>query len=142
VYEVVYFNFRSLSAVRSGTLGYVVHAEPKRFSHAFWISIGPLFINSTLAIAFGHVAFHLVNGFFTRLVLCWVAISIGMYAFPSDQDARNVFEWSKREIGRKRVTLHHLSYPFYWVICFINGLRRSWVDFTYAAMLIGIGSRF
>lgn len=142
VYEVIYFNFRSLFAIRGGPLGYVVYAAPNKFSHAFWISTGPLVVNSMLAVVIGYGASKIAEGISAQLILYWIALSVGMHAFPSNQDAQNVLERSKREIAKNESKLHYLTYPFYWFICLANGLRRWWVDFTYAAVLVSIGSRF
>lgn len=142
VHEAVYFDFRGLTAVREAPVGYVVHAEPARFLHVFWISMGPLIINSALAVLFGHAAVQLPDRSITQIVLWWIALSVGMHAFPSDQDARNVFERGRREIAVKNgAILAYLSYPLYRTVCFVNRMRRWWVDFAYAAILVSIGSR-
>lgn len=141
VHKVVYFNIRSLFAVQGQPLGYVVFDEPNTFFHTLLISMGPLILNSTLAVVFGFVAFRVAHGIVAQLMLCWVALSIGMHAFPSNRDAKNVLDRSKQEISKNDAILHYLSYPFYRAICFMNGARRWWIDLTYAVILVGMGSR-
>lgn len=140
VYDVSYFNFQSLFTQLNSPLGYVVHAEPNRFSHTFWISTAPLIINSILAVAFGYVASRMGDCFFAQVTFYWIAISVGVQAFPSNQDARNVLQQSQMHIANNGSILHFLSYAFFGFICVANGLRRWWIDFLYAAFLSIIGS--
>lgn len=46
VEKVVYFRF-------GNPAGYVMHEEPKKYNQIFWISAGPLIINSVLTIFLG-----------------------------------------------------------------------------------------
>ena len=141
VYEVSYFNIQSLFAIKSSPLGYVVHAEPNKFSHTFWISTGPLIINSILAVVFGYVASQLGHSFFIQTTFYWIAISIGVHAFPSNQDAKNVLQRSQIHIANNGSALHFLSYAFFGFVCFANGLRRWWIDFLYAGFLLILGAQ-
>jgi hypothetical protein len=140
VHNVAYFRFQSLFATRNGPIGYVVHAEPYKFLHAFWISVGPLIINSVLAILFGYIATRIAHGALMRMTFYWLAISIGAHAFPSNQDAKNVLQRSQTHLANKDSLLHYLSYPFFGMIWLANKLRRWWADFAYAALLVNIGS--
>ena len=76
---------------------------------------------------------------FLAYLLGWVAISVGMHAFPSDLDAANVLAHSKSSLTDGGSFFHHLSYPFFWAIWLANKLRVFWFDFIYAAVLFYIG---
>ncbi len=132
VYKVVYFRF-------GNPAGYVLHGETRTYKQTFWISVGPLILNSLSAIFLGF----LLSGFgtegFLYTFLLWVAISIGMHSFPSDGDMKNIFEASKNELKKGGSILHYLAFPFVGLIFLANKLRFIWFDLWYALTLVFIG---
>jgi hypothetical protein len=142
VYRIAYFRIGGLFNAESGPLGYVVHARPNRYLHAVVISIGPLIVNSILAAVLGFTTTKITHDLFLRFALFWLAIAIGMHALPSDQDVRNVLERSHSSISINEYLFRYLSYPFLWLILLANRLRRWWVDFVWAALVVDVGSRF
>ena len=132
VHKVVYFQF-------ANPAGYVLHSEPKKYSQVFWISVGPLVINSFLTIFISWLASQTVVDSIFYYILLWLAVSIGMHAFPSDQDAVHIFEKSKYIIKDGGSILHYLAYIFYGLIWIANKLRFFWFDFFYALALIYFG---
>src|SRR5262245_6638574 len=62
--------------------GYVVHEEPKNFSSAFWIAVGPLVVNSILCILLSFPAVIPLRIFgqpdLISYFWMWLGISIGM----------------------------------------------------------------
>lgn len=75
VHEIRYFRF-------GNPVGYVLHEEPKTYKQTFWISVGPLIINSVLAILFSFIASQVIPESFFYYLLFWIAISSGMRLFP------------------------------------------------------------
>ncbi len=111
--------------------GYVIHDEPTHLYQTFFISIGPLIVNSAVAIALAYVSLRVSTVLTGRIILIWIGFAAGACAFPSDEDARNVLK--KGGI---------LIYPFFWLIWLANKLRFFYFDFLYAALLLLIGFSF
>ena len=131
VYEVVYF--------RIGTVaGYVRHGEVKGLRNAFLISVGPLIVNSvlcmvlTLPMGLSGLAGDLqVRAGF--LYLLWVGISIGMHAFPSNQDMRTFLYFVKS--AKKGGAFYVMAWIFALLIRIANILSIFWFDLIYAVLL-------
>lgn len=131
--KVVYFRF-------GNPAGYVIHEEPKEYKQTFWISVGPLIINSIITIFLGIFASSLDSSSNLYLFVLWLAISIGMHSFPSDHDAKNVLEESRRL--KEKSKIHYLAYPFFALIWLANKLSFFWLDVIYAIALIYISGAF
>jgi hypothetical protein len=69
--------------------------------------------------------------------LMWLGLSIGMHAFPSNQDAWNLFTHAKKAAGSLS-PLALLSFPLVVVIVIGNVLSIVWADLLYGIAL-GIG---
>ncbi len=132
VHQVVYFRI-------GNPAGFVTHEKPQKYNQIFWISTGPLIINSLLAILLSYIVSLLSPDSFFVYLLLWLAVSIGMHAFPSDQDAKHIFDESKTLLKNGGSVLHYLAYPFYSLIWLANKLRFLWFDFWYAVALICFG---
>ena len=140
VREVKYFKFRNVLSFRSAAAGWVIHASPSTWAQTFWISVGPLVVNSLACIGFAFLYAQAQPDSFLAYFLGWVAISAGMHAFPSDQDAAHVLIHSKQSLTDGGSFFHYLSYPFFWAIWLANKLRFFWFDLLYAFALFSIGS--
>ena len=135
VYKVSYFRI-------GNPVGQVIHAEPRKYSQVFWISVGPLIINSIVALLASYFFFYGGLEIGWRIFLLWLAFSAGIHAFPSDQDTGNIIEASKN-----RLTFFDLitfSFLFRWIsllfvypIKWANNARYFW--FFYALILIALG---
>ena len=122
--------------------GYVLHETTDRLGAAFLITVGPLLVNTvvcslltfTPVIAFSlkpesvHPVFYL---------LAWVGMSVGMHAFPSNQDARNFT--AVLEATGKRGLLYWVGQGFRGLIFVANLLRVVWFDLMYAAAIAWLG---
>lgn len=115
--------------------GYVIHEEIKDFTSAFWVAMGPLFVNSFLCVAFCLPALipmrifkvdHPVSYFWM-----WLGLSIGMHAFPSTHDAQTLWAQAKKA-ARELRPLAVLSFPLAAVIVVGNVLSIVWFDAFYA----------
>jgi hypothetical protein len=124
VFKVVYFRF-------GDPAGYVLHEEPRTFGKTFWISIGPLVINSLSAILLSAAASRIVFGSGFWFILIWLAFSFGMHSFPSNEDSRNIV--------RNRSFWRYLAFPFVWLVWIANKLRFFWFNAAYAIFLIFVG---
>jgi len=136
VIEVKYFQFGKKTA------GYVLHAVPKTYKQTFWISVGPLLVNSLIAIIISFIALQITSGEWLWCLLLWLAISIGMHSFPSDLDMQNILSASKSALKEGGSFLHYLTFPFVWLIWLANKLSFFWFDAIWAFMLISIGGGF
>jgi hypothetical protein len=135
VFEIRYFQ------VGKGESGYVKHGEPKSFSQSFWISTGPLIINSCAAVLFATLITQATEGSILRFVLGWLSISAGMHAFPSIQDADHIEDASRVARANGGSVLYFLAYPFVWLIGIANVSRFFWFDALYAFILFQLGTR-
>jgi hypothetical protein len=121
--------------------GYVVHGPPRDFTSHFLISIGPLIINTLLCMALCFPAFMRVNVFNIADPLSygiiWLGISIGMHAFPSNQDASQLWH-SAGQAARRLHPLAILSYPLVIAVYVANVLRVLWFDLIYG-LAVGLG---
>ena len=140
VHEVKYFKFRNVLSLRSGAAGWVIHEAPATWAQTFWISVGPLVVNSFVCIVLAFLHAQAQPDSFLAYLLSWIAICVGMHAFPSDHDAANVLVHSKQSLTDGGSFFHYLTYPFFWIIWLANKLRVFWFDFIYAMALFYVGS--
>lgn len=133
VYEVVYFQF-------GNPAGYVLHGETTNYKQTFWVSVGPLVVNSLSTIFIASVALLMPQDGVLMLTLLWVAVSVGMHSFPSNHDMTHILEDSKRALKNSGSPLHYLAFPFVGLIYLANLLKFFWWDFVYAIILIMIGA--
>ena len=127
VLEVCFFRF-------GNPAGYVAHGEVGDFTSAFLISVGPLLVNSLLCVLICLPAYYPMQVFdvtpLHSLFLMWVGLSIGMHAFPSNQDASNLMEHAKIA-AKKGNPLAMLSFPLVVFIYIANLLSFFWFDLIY-----------
>jgi hypothetical protein len=121
--------------------GYVIHEEVKDFTTSFLVAVGPLIINSALCFVICFPAYLPMQAFDVKhplyYVLLWLGVSIGMHAFPSNQDARNLLDHAKRA-AKSLNPLAILSFPLVAAIYVANLLTIFWLDYAYGIFL-GIG---
>ncbi len=121
--------------------GYVVHGKVDDFTSAFLISVGPFIVNSLLCVLICFPAYYPMQVFdvtpLHSLFLMWVGISIGMHAFPSNQDAQNLIGHAKDAI-KKGNPLAVLTFPLVLIIYIANLLSFFWIDLIYG-LALGIG---
>ncbi len=135
VFKVRYFRF-------GNPVGYVEHAEPEKYRQVFWISFGPLIINTIVAIVVSMIAFTPNTDPLLASFLLWIAFSAGANAFPSGHDMHNVITASKNPLSFKDfLTLgflfRYLSLVFVFPMKWIGNARYLW--FFYAFALIAVG---
>lgn len=134
VLEVCFFRF-------GNPAGYVAHGEVGDFTSAFLISVGPLLVNSLLCVLICLPAYYPMQVFdvmpWHSLFLMWVGLSIGMHAFPSNQDASNLMEYAK-SAAQKGNPLAMLSFPLVVFIYIANLLSFFWFDLIYG-LALGVG---
>lgn len=135
VHQVRYFGF-------GNPAGYVLHEKPETYEQTFWVSVGPLLINSVTAIVLSFIASFVDQESIFWLLLIWLAISVGMHSFPSDHDMKHVWEGSKSELKKGSSPVHYLAFPFVALIWLANKLRFFWFDLIYAGLLVVIGGGF
>lgn len=127
VLDVCFFRFGNPS-------GYVIHEPTEDFTSVFLISVGPFLLNSLLCLVFCFPALVPVRIFdhvdILSMILIWLGISIGMHAFPSTQDAQNLWNQAK-QAARNFNPLAILSFPLVVLIYVANLLSFFWFDTIY-----------
>lgn len=136
VIKVVYFSFLKNPA------GYVIHEQPKTYKQIFWISIGPLIVNSILTIVLGIIASGLPSDSWSYILVIWLALSLGMNSFPSDQDMNHISSASKLALKKGGSIFHYLAFPFVLIVWVANKLSFFWFDAIYAVTLISLVGGF
>lgn len=134
VYNVCYFNFKQIISKEAG---YVIHAPCNNLKSSFLISIGPLIINTFLcslltipASITEYLNPNQINPVF--LFLQWIGLSIGMHAFPSNQDMQNFLY----QVSNSKKNILYLFAKFFSIIIALaNALRFFWFDFVYAMLV-------
>ncbi len=121
--------------------GYVVHTETENFTTSFLISVGPFIINSLLCILICLPVYAPLRIFGLThplsYVVLWLGVSIGMHAFPSMQDASNLWQ-SAKVAARQGNPLAIISFPLVIVIYLANLGSFFWLDYLYG-LAIGLG---
>lgn len=134
VLEVCFFRF-------GNPAGYVVHCKTNDFTTSFLVSVGPFIINSALCVLICFPAYAPIKVFGLShplsYVLLWFGVSIGMHAFPSIQDASNLWEEAKIAVRHKN-PLAIISFPLVVLIYIANIGSVFWLDFIYG-MALGLG---
>jgi len=147
VYKVVYFRF-------GNPAGYVVHGKTRKYRDIFWISVGPLVINSLLTII---LCFPITAPLWILkcsplpaiyYVLFWLGLSIGMNSFPSSGDREVLWNETKKCFGRSSATkrqtkggagiLPIIGLPMVVFIYIANMLSIFWFDLIYAVFIGGM----
>ncbi|HLO84629.1 MAG TPA: hypothetical protein VK203_06395 [Nostocaceae cyanobacterium] len=136
VYEVCYFRI-------GNPAGYVEHGKVRNLKDALLIAVGPLIINTILCAVLTYPV--VLSEFLTKdadtnplitFLLIWVGYSIGMHAFPSNEDIKNFLNVFK-EI--KKGTAENILYFFCQILALLfriaNLLRIVWFDFIYALIV-------
>ncbi|WP_199140692.1 metalloprotease family protein [Pedobacter sp. ASV12] len=88
VFEVCYFRTEN-------PVGYVIHEPAKEAYQSVFISVGPFIINTLLCFLIGFSAslpFKFESANILDYLLMYLAISIGVHAFPSTGDAASLWK--------------------------------------------------
>lgn len=128
VYSVCYFRI-------GNPAGFVIHERAESYRQAFWISVGPLVVSTLLTgiIGFPVAMMFDMSGPVSPLfwVLGWLAVSIGMHAFPSGGDAKNLWGESKQALKKGNIAAL-IGFPMVIAIRIANVLSIVWFDAIYA----------
>ncbi|MFA5945367.1 MAG: hypothetical protein WC802_00450 [Patescibacteria group bacterium] len=131
-YELLYLAF-SRSAHLQGTPN--TKKLPTNFQQAATVIAGPFVISSMLCFIFAFIAgvgnFQDVSsGIFLYLALC-----IGMHAFPSNEVNAQVLVIGKKHLSDGHQTMHNLASVYYHGMNLFNILRFFWIDLVYAIII-------
>lgn len=134
IHDVKFFRFAT-----KGPAGYVIHEPTDNFTANFFITVGPFLLNTALCLLFCLPALLPIHYFETddpfAIFFGWLGISIGMHAFPSTQDARNLWAAAQKQLKSGK----YWTLPFFPLVVIIyvgNILSIFWFDALYAA---GVG---
>lgn len=125
IHEINLFQFKKVA-------GYVIHSEPKSIMSSFFISFGPLLINSGLAV---YLFTKIIPPYLNLYNLLWLylGIVIGLEAIPSTGDAESLLQNANRNILRNPLKL--LLYPLILVLYILNLLKRIYFSIFFVAFL-------
>ncbi len=118
------------------TAGYVSHDEAKNFIQAFFISFGPLLINTFLAL----FLFSLVREpYFSvmSILYFYLGLVISLHAIPSTGDAKSLLHFANHKVFRNPLVL--ILYPLVLILYILNLLKRIRLDILYSGALIYLG---
>jgi hypothetical protein len=145
VHEVRFFSF-------GYPAGYVIHTAPKRFRAHCAIAMGPLLVNSIVAVAlfFGAAvtwrelaqlpALDWGPGVVRLAIAGWLGLVVALQALPSDGDAVSLWQvarWHQKNGNPFAL----LSFPLALLIRFTNWMRIVWVDWLFAVILLWLAVR-
>lgn len=129
VYKVCYF--------RAGNpAGYVVHGSVDSLKSSFLISVGPLIVNTllcaliTFSAVFPIYILEAEHYSWVFSVLLWVGLSMGMHAFPSNEDVENLVNTVRNT--KRGGPLLLVTKFFAGLLKLANALRVLWFDAIYA----------
>ena len=131
VYEVCYFRL-------GDPVGYVSHEPPHRYSQSFIIAVAPFLLNTATANIFFMLAIKTPKPI--SYLFYWLGFSSGMHAYPSHQDAENLWNFTKRVWRRNPLVLFGI--PIIALIVVADALRYLWFDFFYALFLLAFSNLF
>ena len=133
IFDVCFFRF-------GNPAGYVIHERTTNFRASFFVAVGPFIINSALCLLFCTAAFvpiwELKIDDPLAYFFYWLGLSIGMHAFPSTGDLKNLWAEAPAEAKNGNL-LAIISYPLIGLLYVANYARVVWADLGYA-ILIGI----
>lgn len=133
VFDVRYFRFGSPA-------GYVLHEPTKDFRKSLLVAMAPFFVNSAFCVLFCTAAFLPVWEFRVGDPLAyffyWLGLSIGMHAFPSNRDLKNLWRLMPAA-ARKSNVLAIVSYPVVALVYILNLAKFFWADLAYG-IAIGV----
>lgn len=121
----------------SNPAGYVIHGPTNNLQQAFFISIGPLIINTIFCVLLTFPAMFPIfilsakNYHSIFSLLLWLGISIGMHAFPSQEDMDAFLALLKK--NKKRGVLFFFSMFFAVLLKIVNiGKSAAMLGLLYA----------
>jgi hypothetical protein len=133
VYDVCFFRIGNPS-------GYVLHEKTDNFTAAFFVSMGPFFVNTLLCMVFCAGAFLPVWELKVEdpmaYFFSWLGLSIGMHAFPSTGDLSNLWALAPGK-ARSGNLLAIVSLPLIGILYVLNFARVIWADLGYG-IAVGI----
>jgi hypothetical protein len=118
--------------------GYVIHDEPRRFLPSFFISFGPLIINSALAIYF--FSSIVWDYDFYVLLYLWLGIVLGLQAIPSTGDAKALLNNANHNFLRSPLVI--IFYPLVLILYILNWLKYIKIDFIFVLVLFYLARKY
>ncbi|MEM9738152.1 MAG: DUF3267 domain-containing protein [Bacteroidota bacterium] len=117
--------------------GYVLHGKPQYFVSTLLITIGPLLVNTLLAMGVFILAILSKEVKLLLFFLLWLGTVIGMHAFPSTTDASTLLDETNERIKSNFLVV--LAYPIVLLIYIADFLSMVWFDAFYALGLLFLG---
>lgn len=133
VYDINYFSINNSRA------GYVYHHKTDTVIQSLLIGFAPLLINSFFCMLFTlpYSSSLSVTGdgisYYGSMLLWWVGMSMGINAFPSNQDVDNVLTTVEEQ--NIHIVIHQLCFLICGLMKFFNCLRFVFLDVVYAFVI-------
>ena len=140
----------ALRYFRLGTpAGYVQHNRPTRYRTQVLITIAPLVVNACLAFCL----FVAVGMYHQRYGIppldwappletlavggaCWIGVSCGVHAFPSEQDIKNLWTDTRRRFPQQLSVI--LGLPIIGGLYALTRVETVWGDVVFAGGLAAV----
>jgi len=133
IYKINLFQFKRVA-------GYVIHGEPKSFLASFFISFGPLLVNSVLAIyLFTKISppyILLTKATLFNILWLYLGIVIALQAIPSTGDAQSLLQNANHNLLKNPLKI--LLYPLILILYILNLLKKIYVHILFVAFLFYI----
>jgi len=123
VYHVVYFRL-------GNPAGYVIHEPPYTFRQALAITMAPLLINTLAEVLTLLLLVFIPSTSLLGFVVWWLAISFGMHAIPSTEDAKVLWDYSRSNWRYEKKAL--LGFPIAGIVYLLSLAKVVWADLFYA----------
>lgn len=133
VYDVSYFRF-------GNPLGYVQPEQIRSFWKTFAINTAPLLLNTVLAVILTLSSMSILVGFpvWVQWMGIWLAVSMGVHAFPSFMDLDNIWRGIKQDWRRNPTVI--LSIPFAFLLSMSH--RFPYTDLIYGSSIVIVSYTF
>ena len=126
VYKTCYFRLGNPS-------GFVLHGPVDSYGKTFVISTAPFLTNTVISVILFAIAIILPHNW-VSYVLMWLGLSTALHAFPSNEDADSLWNYSK--LNWRRSPLAFLTFPISGLIKLAALARAIWFDLLYAVAIL------
>ncbi len=128
VYKVKLFRFSEIA-------GYVEHEEATNIFSAFFVSFGPLFLNSFIAfVLFQQFDLDFLD--YKKMLFLYLGISIALSAIPSDEDGNVFGNYIKHKVKSNFLFFPlFIFFPLTWILKFANFLKKIYFDYIFTFII-------
>lgn len=114
--------------------GYIIHSPCEGIFSQFFITVGPLIVNTFLGGYLGYKYLHLYPNapLFDKIFFIWLGVSFLVHSFPSVKDVKNFHKVLKKE--PELIQLANM--PILLLLYVIGHSAFFWVELGYAWLVV------